>query len=505
MDHAPTILALLTLAGCGGEPRESEAHARFAEYRACLTGGPLDEGETLTERLRDIELAFPEPPSDWPERCSELSGRAYRASTDHPIIRRALSARTSPRAADADAAWARADRAVTSEAPSTITRPPPPVRPLDDALPSLGESQFGGHRVKLPPTSGAPARATIMDGRRLVGCEVEEATRQARCATLDSASELGSITALDAEPGAPFLVDSAEGVFLQTDEALQRVGSHGPGRGHVATDGTAYLVQDVGGEKVLVVHGETRAQMPIPGAGFGYHRTQIRDGRLLWTRAIEGGHELVAAPLSPDGPRDAQVLGALPAPLRIGGACRGPWGRATAAWDQPDHDLTEETLRTVRVFIERDDEVAVLDAQMVKPRSRTNLLMFRLHGAAPTVTCTDEAAILHVNSGGVLRWLRCTSRGCSEHELPLEHAGTQAAFIEDQLLLARRDRGVRVRFGPPESVATLPERLIVRPRRAHSMVLQSTGRSAVLWLFDDEHMRAVHVDADGTPTPVRGG
>lgn len=165
------LVAALAIAhgGCDDSERRAEAHASFAAYRACLTGGPLAEGETFSRRMHRVGLAFPEPSQEWPARCETLGDEAYRATKDEPVLRAALVGYASGMRHDDDA-WAAADRLVTVEADSSVERPPAPIQPIEaEEWPVLASSGFGNHGIEIPTTrrpSPSPGRALAWVLRR---------------------------------------------------------------------------------------------------------------------------------------------------------------------------------------------------------------------------------------------------------------------------------------------------------------------------------------------------
>lgn len=505
-------------ASCQGESRPShDMHQAFADYRACLAGGPLDPGEVLSERLADIGLAFSPASTEWPERCLALGEAVYSASEDEPIVRSALEGlRANPQ--HEDAAWGRADRLVTVDGSPTVVRPPAPVRtPESDSAPALALSGFGSHRVALARARSHSSHTRVLfRDPGVVDCEIDAggAAPRARCRSLEvpSASD-GTVYLADSELGAPLLFGTSDGSFLESESRVRRVGGYRFGGSFVAADGAVYLVEQDGRDHALVSWlGSERSVREIPSASQDYRESVlILDRRLLWVSGTHRDYRLHASDLTAD-PASSVELGTLEAGLRVARGCHAGWGRATIAWDRPRHDLHEAQDRAVRVWFEVSQPseqagmVSSVDTTLPKPRSTRSLIVFRNHGAEPQVVCTEEGVELHVVNAGTLVSRRCSPSGCLNAEVSLGGLGTRlrwAVMHDGKVLVVRTDRGLRARLAAPDALAEAHERFIARPADAREFHVQPVGDGAVIWLFDDRRLRAVYMSPSGELSSVQ--
>jgi hypothetical protein len=545
--------ALLALGAAAGVSHLKARAARrlaeaWSEYEACLVGGPLEDGEAPSERMRRIELAAAPTPDrgGWPERCraparrikSLLSSWPLKGKNELTTLYGPLEWAEGDRAAwtenayeRMDAQWQRLPRSELPRVASSLTTSPlvaPRLLSVEAARigpPMTHRDQQRFPRVTDPVAHQALTLLLSTDEPDTL-CRFEAPAAKGACHPLppplvDSLSS----QIVSAEQGAPSLIQavtmatgrSRPGLFVVEGERAELVEPtlFDDPPAFVRADGEILVLRRVSkpapSGEYLVRRGRARqpfedVRLEAPpeatlAGGGKLHIDLVRD-LVVWTRTDEPGDDVMLraqrVPPAPASPPSHVEVGLVPRDGGVLAACRTDvmtaflWGAASGGGRSAMvRDLGERIVSTPVAEVPPDARMACAGAtaSLVGPSTESRIL--RVDCADRCVPARSEPLHLLVEQWGRVRAapmgddvLVTWSLG-GEDVIPRDRGVT---YLLRAPLAALHEATARPLFDDAARGGIEPVELDLFPRPEFTTLVASTAKASY----------AAHVLADGT-------
>lgn len=485
----------------------------FASFERCLIGPPLASGESLSARLRGIELARP---AGWPERCRPLAERAHLAAKSEPLLREALGRPARKRLLDIDEeAWVRAHEGLDiplGELPPELAPPPPPLQIPPPPPPLLEGVDF----MRLD--TGPPGVARfLLDDTHLCAIEPANARWVGECWVLPPTELDRRPVVLDAEPGAPLWVELGDRPYHLVGDRFEPLAEHLVRSRSVARrGGELFWLEQLSDRhdretwRLQIRASADERQIDLPFELRSRDHLSIRGPEMFWTRRgqlygvaleAEGLASSLASPTS---------LGPLASAYTIGARCDAG-GRTVLMTSRAKPKLHETTTRDVRLFSRDGPDQAwtYVDTEIEQGPSTTRLGFYTVHAPAADLSCDDHSARLTKVDRSALEFTRCTSATCERASVELgwlENASWASAWRREQLLVVWHERGfgLRARIATPDKVGADDELVLADLDRGRLEALRvlPLAEAVIVVVAWEQQLSAIWITDDRRFGPV---